>query len=276
MALAHRRSTRAALALFATVALAASMWGGAASARTRTVRKFAVSMTSCTLPNTVTRLSATFTNDGASTSNLGSIYLDTSEFWFTGIMPDSAFEVSSGWTGHLESAFGFASDRSDYDGLYLTADSSATALAPGASVTVSFPVSVGSSTGNKLWLAYGWTGTAPYTGSLFSLAATKVNVTTSCVGAPSKVVFTTQPPASNAATAPFSVAAQIQDDNGNPITSGGTQISLNLDQNGNTGVLSPSRHRRPPPSTALASQRSRVSRWTRWAPGTRSRPPRTA
>jgi hypothetical protein len=238
MSLVPRRSTTRALALFATVALAASVWGGVASARTRTVRNFSVSMSPCVLPGGATTLSATFTNSGNSTQNLGSIFLDTSELWFTGIMPDSAFVVSPGWTGHLESAFGFAGDRTDYDGLYLTANSSASALAPGASVSVTFPVSVGSRTGNTLWLALGWTGTTPYTGSLFNLASTKVNVTNSCVGAPAKVAFTTQPPASQAATAPFSVAAQIQDANGNPITASGTQISLSLNQNGNTGILS--------------------------------------
>jgi hypothetical protein len=239
MPLVTRRSTGRALALFATIALAASVWGGVASARTRTVRNFSVSMTPCVLPNSTTTLSATFTNSSSSTQSLGSIYLDTSEFWFTGITPDTAFVLDrSDWTGHLESAYGFAGDRNDLDGLYLTANSSSAALAAGASVTVTFPVTVGSSTGLKTWLALGWTGTTPYTGSLFSLTSTRVNVTNSCVGAASKVVFTTQPPSSQAATAPFSVAAQLQDDGGHAITSGGTQISLNLNQNGNAGALS--------------------------------------
>ena len=80
----------------------------------------------------------------------------------------------------MESAYGSGADRFDLDGLYLVANNSGATLAPGASIKITFPVTVKAPTGLKPFYPYAWTGLTPNTGSSFSLiSSVRINVTSS-------------------------------------------------------------------------------------------------
>ena len=190
---------RTPLALVTSLFVTTALLGGVAANAAPTVRKFSVSMPSCVRPSTTTTLSATITNSSTTTAGqkIGSIFLDSPEANFGNITPASAFiitdpttgAVRTDWTGKLESAYGSGSDRFDLDGLYLVANNSGATLAPGASIKVTFPVTVKSPTGLKPFYPFAWTGLTPnilVQPHLFG----EDHVTASCVGPPEDRVRT--------------------------------------------------------------------------------------
>ena len=239
---------RTPLALVTTLFVTAALLGGVAANATSTVRKFSVVMPSCVKPSTTTTLTATITNSSTTTAGqkIGSIFLDSPEANFGNITPASAFiitdptsgAVRTDWTGKLESAYGSGSDRFDLDGLYLVANNSGATLAPGASIKVTFPVTVKSPTGLKPFYPYAWTGLTPNTGSSFSLiSSVKINVTSSCVGTATKLAFGTQPSTAKAgATIAPPVTVRVLDANNNLVTTDNS-TSISLTASGGPGSL---------------------------------------
>ena len=239
---------RTPLALVTSLFLTAALLGGVAANAASTVRKFSVTMPSCVKPSTTTTLTATITNSGTTTAGqkIGSIFLDSPEANFGNITPASAFiitdpttgAVRTDWTGKLESAYGSGSDRFDLDGLYLVANNSGATLAPGASIKVTFPVTVKSPTGLKPFYPSAWTGLTPNTGSSFSLiSSVKINVTSSCVGTATKLAFGTQPSGAKAgATIAPAVTVRVLDANNNLVTTDNS-TSISLSASGGSGSL---------------------------------------
>ena len=237
-----RRSRWSGVATVATLAVVTSLLGGVAEAAS-SAGTLGVTMTPCVSPGPTT-ITATITNKNSSGGQkIGSIFLDATKSNFSNIQPASAFAINNpNWTGHLES-FVRSSDSGDLDGLYLTANNSTFSLSGGSSITVTFPVTVGPSTGLKPWTISAWTGTTPKSGSSFTSFSTKVDVENVCLGAPSKLAFSVQPPSSTqsnvAMAGPVSVA--IQDANGHTVTTDNTDsvaLSFVTDPSGGHAQLS--------------------------------------
>lgn len=177
-------STVSLVVMLATLAAA-----GTASA-TSTVRRYTVGLEppSCIAAGARSTFTATFTNSPSSTRSLGSAKIDSDDApGFSGIADISITNAPAGssWTA--------APDHSNPDGVLLRATSSASALAPGRSVTVTFSAVAPSTSGTKTWKTFAWERT-DFTQS-FSQPSSfpKVTVSKSCVGPPASVVFTKQP-----------------------------------------------------------------------------------
>ncbi len=213
-----RRLRPAGMAVAGCIFVIAVLLSGVAYANT-SAGTASLSMSPCAKAGANATLTATITNKNASTGNkIGSIFLDATKPTFSNIQPVTAIVIQgrSDWTPHLET-YGSGSDRNDLDGFYLTANNSTTApIAGGGSITVSFPVTIGTSTGAKTWTGTAWTGTN-LNGSKFSSFSTTVTIKTSCA---SSLTFVTGPSSTPAGGVMSDVSVKVWDGpggTGNPV-----------------------------------------------------------
>jgi hypothetical protein len=241
-----RRFLSSSFAALVAVFLVASMLGGIADAAPTPVRKFRATMTPCVVKGTHPTMKATIKNDntGTNPSNqpLGSAFFDTALTAFSGISPRTAFTVSTStgknWTALLESDVN-ASDKNDLDGIYIKANSTLDALAPGETATVNFPATASNTVGNRFWTVSAWQNITPRVTPAFtnSGGAVSTSIANSCPAA--TLSFSTQPPASIQACAGscagMTVAVTVLDGAGNPVIN--APVTLSLNPSTNAGVL---------------------------------------
>ncbi len=191
-----------------------------ASASFGSVRKYSATVTpnDCVVAGSVTRFTATITNDASSTQPLGSaLFHSNNANGFTHIYA-SSFTTPVATGGETWVAI---ADTFDADGVYLKASSSSQALSPGQSVTVSFEAKAPSSTGNKAWVTNAWQWNNFFAGR-FSFAPGQsnpvVNVQNSCAGPAANISFVTGPSDTSAGGTMADVKVKVTDASNNPVS----------------------------------------------------------
>jgi hypothetical protein len=116
-----------------------------------------------------------------------------------------------------------------------TAPVTITSTAPGVAGTTTVPASGGVAAFTNLIL----TTSGTYTLQAASAGLTGATSSSITIGAgiPSKVVFTSGPPSNGTAGTPFSTTAQIQDGNGNVVTTSTAPVTISSTASGVTGTL---------------------------------------
>jgi hypothetical protein len=238
MSRTSERLTRRALALTVSLlVMVATLAAAGTASATFTVRRYTVGLEapSCIAAGARSTFTATITNSPNSTRPLGSAKIDSDDNpSFSGIADIAITNAPAGstWTA--------APDHSNPDGVVLRATSSASALAPGRSVTVTFSAVAPSTSGTKTWKTFAWERT-DFTQS-FSQPSSfpKVAVAKSCVGPPASIEFTKQPVDTLAggviaSTGGGPVQVKVRDAFGNGL--GGVTVSMALGAGANGATL---------------------------------------
>ncbi len=133
--------------------------------------------------------------------------------------------------------FGAAVQVQDANGNLVTSSTaSVTITSTAEGVTGTTAVSAVNGVANFTNLIFNTSGSYTLTAASPGLASPTSTIIAIGAGIPSKVVFTTQPPANGTAATPFSAVAQIEDGNGNLVTSSTASVTITSMAAGVTGT----------------------------------------
>ena len=189
------------------------------------VRKFGATLQSpaCIKAGTRVTFVATFKNDSLSNQPLGSAKIDSDDnaTMFTGIANIAITSVPTGktWTA--------APDHANPDGVILKATSSASALSPGQSVSVSFSAVAPSVEVVKTWKTFAWQSNSYTTSFTRTTPNPTVLVSATCVGPAANIVFTSGPSDTVAGANMADVKVKVTDSTNNPLS--GESVVLTSD-----------------------------------------------
>ena len=175
-------SRRSGIALVATLFGLGNLLGGVANATTESVRQFVPTISpTCAATGSTSRFTAIITNASSSNRSLGSAILENDE--------RPRFSHVGSFTAPVAANGGKAwkvlrDSDGDGDGLLLKATSSANALAPGESVSVTFSAKAPATPGIRTWRTRAFQGTTLFSSPDFSLAPGASQPTVNVVSPP--------------------------------------------------------------------------------------------